>query len=181
MPVPRAATILHRCVSIERFTAAATCPFESHPATAARILPACIPSPIFAVSRQSTRPPAGCNAVSAGIYGGAAASWPASSARSARLPGVPDARRMSPAKVVHAVNARQARRYAERWCAARLACPRLRATRSPVLGPRLGALLLAPLTEQRQQARRLAEAGTGEVARIKQALAPRQPARPWGS
>lgn len=39
-----------------------------------------------------------------------------------------DARRMSPAKVVHAVNARQARRYAERWCAARL-CPPVAAAR----------------------------------------------------
>lgn len=95
-----------------------------------------------------------------------------------------DARRMSPAKVVHAVNARQARRYAERWCAARL-CPRLRLRDAVAClvgaAPSAGAARPPPLTrEQRQQARRLAEAGTGEVARIKQALAPRQPARPLG-
>jgi len=66
-----------------------------------------------------------------------------------------DARRMSQTKVVAATNVRQARRYAERWCAARL-CPQLR-LREAV-------------------ARRLAEAGAGEVVRIKQALAPRQPA-----
>ncbi|CCP16646.1 hypothetical protein D7U98_00925 [Stenotrophomonas maltophilia] len=84
-----------------------------------------------------------------------------------------DTRKSPQPKVVAAVNARQAKRYAERWCAARL-CPQLRlrdavarlvdkGTPSPP----------APTREQRQQARRLAEAGAGEMGRIKAALAPR--------
>ncbi|TFZ45305.1 hypothetical protein E5C33_10995 [Stenotrophomonas maltophilia] len=85
-----------------------------------------------------------------------------------------DAREMSRTKVVAAANVRQAKRYAERWCAVRL-CPQLRlrdavarlvdAARSPP--PAL-------TREQRQQARRLAEAGAREMGRIKEALAPRQ-------
>ncbi|SNT83596.1 hypothetical protein [Stenotrophomonas sp. CC120222-04] len=85
-----------------------------------------------------------------------------------------DARKTSQTKVVAAVNAGQAKRYAERWCAARL-CPQLRlrdavarlvdtGTSSPP----------APTREQRQQARRLAEAGSREMGRIKEALAPRR-------
>ncbi|HCT28095.1 MAG TPA: hypothetical protein DIW85_18070 [Stenotrophomonas sp.] len=91
-----------------------------------------------------------------------------------------DARRMSQTKVVAATNVRQARRYAERWCAARL-CPQLRlreaVARLVDVAPEAGAAPPPALSrEQRQQARRLAEAGAGEVVRIKQALAPRQPA-----
>lgn len=82
-----------------------------------------------------------------------------------------DARRTPKAKIVAAANARQARRYAERWCAARL-CPQLR-LRDAVArlvgagGPRPAAMT----REQRQRARRLAEAGAGEMNRIKEALA----------
>ncbi|MBH1830243.1 hypothetical protein I5W42_02055 [Stenotrophomonas maltophilia] len=91
-----------------------------------------------------------------------------------------DARRMSQTKVVAATNVRQAKRYAERWCAARL-CPQLRlreaVARLVDVAPETGAAPSPALSrEQRQQARRLAEAGAGEVVRIKQALAPRQPA-----
>lgn len=79
------------------------------------------------------------------------------------------------AKVVVAANARQARRYAERWCAVRL-CPqlRLRAAVARLLqpAPDAGRPPKPALTrEQRQQARRLAQAGAGEMGRIKQALA----------
>ncbi|HIE5096439.1 hypothetical protein WG628_09950 [Stenotrophomonas maltophilia] len=79
------------------------------------------------------------------------------------------------AKVVAAANARQARRYAERWCAVRL-CPqlRLRAAVARLLqpAPDAGGSPKPALTRvQRQQARRLAQAGAGEMGRIKQALA----------
>lgn len=91
-----------------------------------------------------------------------------------------DASKMSQTKVVAATNVRQARRYAERWCAARL-CPQLRlreaVARLVDVAPEASAAPSPALSaEQRQQARRLAEAGAGEVARIKQALAPRLPA-----
>lgn len=90
-----------------------------------------------------------------------------------------DARKMSQTKVVAAANVRQARRYAERWCAARL-CPQLRlrdaVARLVDAAPEAGAVPPPVLTrEQRQQARRLAEAGAGEMGRIKQALALRNP------
>lgn len=85
-----------------------------------------------------------------------------------------DARKMSQTKVVSAASARQARRYAERWCAARL-CPQL------PLRDAVARLLdagtpppPAPTREQRQQARRLAEAGSREMGRIKEALALRE-------
>ncbi|WP_258179402.1 hypothetical protein [Stenotrophomonas maltophilia] len=82
-----------------------------------------------------------------------------------------EARRVPKAKIVAAANARQAKRYAERWCAARL-CPqlRLRDAVARVVDP--GSPQPAALTrEQRQRARRLAEAGAGEMSRIKEALA----------
>ncbi|MGX9778068.1 MULTISPECIES: hypothetical protein [Stenotrophomonas] len=85
-----------------------------------------------------------------------------------------DARKMSQAKVVSATSARQAKRYAERWCAARL-CPQL-PLRDAVarLVDAAGTPPPPALTrEQRHQARRLAEAGAGEMGRIKEALAPR--------
>ncbi|WP_429621402.1 hypothetical protein [Stenotrophomonas sp. AN71] len=88
-----------------------------------------------------------------------------------------DARKMSQTKVVAAANARQARRYAERWCAARL-CPQLplRDAVARLVDTAPEACSPAPTLsrEQRQQARRLADAGAGEVARIKQALAVRK-------
>ncbi len=89
-----------------------------------------------------------------------------------------DARKMSQTKVVAAANVRQARRYAERWCAARL-CPQLRlrdaVARLVDAAPEAGAAPPVLTREQRQQARRLAEAGAGEMGRIKQALALRNP------
>lgn len=90
------------------------------------------------------------------------------------------ARKISQTKVVTATNVRQARRYAERWCAARL-CPQLplREAVARLVDAVDEANAVPPPAlsrEQRQQARRLAEAGVGEVARIKQALAPRPPA-----
>lgn len=86
------------------------------------------------------------------------------------------ARKSPQPKVVAAVNARQAKRYAERWCAARL-CPQLRLCDAVARLVDTGALSPpAPTREQRQQARRLAEAGAGEMGRIKAALGPRPPA-----
>ncbi|HEL3254948.1 TPA: hypothetical protein UMF52_000197 [Stenotrophomonas maltophilia] len=84
------------------------------------------------------------------------------------------ARKSPQPKVVAAVNARQAKRYAERWCAARL-CPQLRLRDAVARLVDTGALSPpAPTREQRQQARRLAEAGAGEMGRIKAALALRR-------
>ncbi|PZT07152.1 hypothetical protein [Stenotrophomonas maltophilia] len=89
-----------------------------------------------------------------------------------------DARKMSQTKVVAATNVRQARRYAERWCAARL-CPQLRlreaVARLVDVAPETKAAPSPALSrEQRQQARRLAEAGSREMGRIKEALALRR-------
>lgn len=80
-------------------------------------------------------------------------------------------------KEARAANVRQAKRYAERWCAARL-CPQLplrdAVARLVQSAPEPGAVFAPPLTRtQRQQARRLAEAGASEMGRIKEALAPR--------
>lgn len=90
-----------------------------------------------------------------------------------------DARRAAPGKTVVVASARQAKRYAERWCAVRL-YPQLRlrdaVARLVNATPAThGAVPPALTREQRQQARRLAEAGAGEMRRIKEALAPRRP------
>ncbi|WP_447899163.1 hypothetical protein [Stenotrophomonas maltophilia] len=84
-------------------------------------------------------------------------------------------------KEVRAANVRQAKRYAERWCAARLypelplreAVARLTDSTPIQLPPPLPGL--PPTREQQQQARRLAEAGAKEIERIKAALEPRKP------
>lgn len=85
-------------------------------------------------------------------------------------------------KEARAANVRQAKRYAERWCAARL-YPYLplreavaRLTDSTPIQPPPPLPGLPPTREQQQQARRLAEAGAKEVERIKAALEPRRPA-----
>ena len=80
-----------------------------------------------------------------------------------------------------AASINQGKRYAERWCAARL-YPEVRLreavarmvddTPSEPLPPMPG---LPPTPEQLQQARRLAEAGTTELERVKEALEPRKP------
>jgi len=84
-------------------------------------------------------------------------------------------------KEARAANVRQAKRYAERWCAARL-YPDLplreavaRLTDSTPIQPPPLLPGLPPTREQQQQARRLAEAGAKEVERIKAALEPRKP------
>lgn len=92
-----------------------------------------------------------------------------------------DARKMWQTKDVWAASVDQGKRYAERWCAARLYPEmRLRAAvarmvddspREP-LPPLPG---LPPTPEQLQQARRLAEAGAKELERVKEALEPRRP------
>ncbi|RTY14848.1 hypothetical protein EKT70_06045 [Stenotrophomonas geniculata] len=79
------------------------------------------------------------------------------------------------------VSIRQGKRFAERWCAARLypdlplreAVVRLTDSTPIQREPPLPGL--PPTREQQQQARRLAEAGTVELARIKEALEPRRP------
>ncbi len=86
-------------------------------------------------------------------------------------------------KEVRAANVRQAKRYGERWCAARLypdlrlreAVARLTDSMPIQLPPPLPGL--PPTREQQQQALRLAEAGAKEVARIKVAPEPRRPLR----
>ncbi len=83
-------------------------------------------------------------------------------------------------KEARAANVRQAKRYAERWCAARL-YPDLplrqavaRLTDSTQIEPPPPLPGLPPTLEQQQQARRLAKAGVEKVARIKAALEPRK-------
>ena len=84
-------------------------------------------------------------------------------------------------KEVRAANVRQAKRYAERWCATSL-CPDLplrqavaRLTDCTPIQPPPPRPGLPPIREQQQQVRRLAEAGAKEVERIKEALEPRKP------
>ncbi len=84
-------------------------------------------------------------------------------------------------KEVRAANVRQAKRYTERWCAARLypdlplreAVTRLTDSTPIQLPPPLPGL--PPTREQQQQSRRLAEAGAKELERVKEALQPRKP------
>ncbi|WP_329839141.1 hypothetical protein [Stenotrophomonas geniculata] len=91
-----------------------------------------------------------------------------------------EGQKMWQVKEVRAANVRQAKRYAERWCAARLypdmplrqAVARLTDSTPTQPEPPLPGL---PPTRQQQQARRLAEAGAAELARIKEALEPRRP------
>lgn len=92
-----------------------------------------------------------------------------------------EGQKMWQVKEVRAANIRQAKRYAERWCAARL-YPDLplreavaRLTDSTPIQPPPPLPGLPPTREQQQQARRLAEAGAVELARIKEALEPRRP------
>ncbi|HHA2389593.1 TPA: hypothetical protein ACOENG_002696 [Stenotrophomonas maltophilia] len=92
-----------------------------------------------------------------------------------------EGQKMWQVKEVRAANVRQAKRYAERWCAARL-YPELplrqavaRLTDSTPIQPEPPLPGLPPTRQQQQQARRLAEAGPKEVERIKAALEPRKP------
>lgn len=83
-------------------------------------------------------------------------------------------------KEVRAASVRQAKRYAERWCAARLypdlplreAVARLTGSTPIQPPPPMPGL---PPTRELQQARRLAEAGTKELERVKEALEPPKP------
>lgn len=92
-----------------------------------------------------------------------------------------DARKMWQTKDVRAASIQQGKRYAERWCAARLypelrlrqAVARLVDSTPTELPPPMPDL--PPTREQQQQARRLAEAGTRELERVKEALEPRKP------
>ncbi len=92
-----------------------------------------------------------------------------------------DVRKIFETKKVFAASVSQGKRYAERWCAARL-YPDLplreavaRLTDSTPIQPPPPLPGLPPTREQQQQARRLAEAGAKEVERIKAALEPRKP------
>lgn len=92
-----------------------------------------------------------------------------------------DARKMWQIKEERAASIAQGKRYAERWCAARL-YPYLplreavaRLTDSTPIQPPPPLPGLPPTREQQQQARRLAEAGAEQVARIKEALEPGRP------
>lgn len=92
-----------------------------------------------------------------------------------------DVRKMWQTKDVRAANIQQGKRYAERWCAARLypelklrkAVARLVDSTPTELPPPIPGL--PPTPEQLQQVRRLAEAGTTELERVKEALEPRKP------
>jgi len=84
-------------------------------------------------------------------------------------------------KEVRAANVRQAKRYAERWCAARL-YPDLplreavaRLTDNTPIQPVSPLPGLPPTREQQQQARRLADAVTKDLERVKAALEPIRP------
>jgi hypothetical protein len=91
-----------------------------------------------------------------------------------------DARKVWDTKDVRAASSAQGKRYAERWCAARL-YPELKLREAvarlldstPTPPPPMPGL--PPTPEQLQQARRLAEAGTRELERVKEALEPRRP------
>lgn len=91
-----------------------------------------------------------------------------------------DARKIHQTKKVLAASTAQGKRYAERWCAARLypeqrlreAVARLLDNTPTELPPPMPGL--PPTVEQLQQARRLAEAGTKELERVKEALEPRR-------
>ncbi|MCI1151986.1 hypothetical protein [Stenotrophomonas maltophilia] len=92
-----------------------------------------------------------------------------------------DARKMWQTKDERASSIAQGKRYAERWCAARL-YPELplreavaRLTDSTPIRPEPPLPGLPPTRELQQQARRLAEAGAKEIERIKAALEPRKP------
>ncbi|MBH1446608.1 hypothetical protein I5U30_00775 [Stenotrophomonas maltophilia] len=92
-----------------------------------------------------------------------------------------DARKMWQTKDVWAASVDQGKRYAERWCAARLYPEmRLRAAVARMVDGSPGEPLpplpgLPPTPEQLQQARHLAEAGAKELERVKEALAPIRP------
>ncbi|WP_171955571.1 hypothetical protein [Stenotrophomonas maltophilia] len=94
-----------------------------------------------------------------------------------------EGQKMWQVKEVRAANVRQAKRYAERWCAARL-YPDLplreavaRLTDSRPIMPAEPLPALPPTREQQQQARRLAEASAATTARLREALEPhRSPA-----
>ncbi|HDS1582211.1 TPA: hypothetical protein QEL15_004329, partial [Stenotrophomonas maltophilia] len=87
-----------------------------------------------------------------------------------------DARKMWQTKDEWAANVAQGKRYAERWCAARLYPEmRLRAAVARLLDTTPAEPLeplpgLPPTREQQQQARRLAEATATATARVKEAL-----------
>lgn len=91
-----------------------------------------------------------------------------------------EGQKMWQVKEVRAANVRQAKRYAERWCAARLypdlplrlAVARLTDSTPIQLPPPLPGL--PPTCEQQQQARRLAEATAAATARVREALEPRR-------
>ncbi|HIE5094780.1 hypothetical protein WG628_11575 [Stenotrophomonas maltophilia] len=92
-----------------------------------------------------------------------------------------DARKMWQAKDEWAASLSQGKRYAERWCAARLYPEmRLRAAVARLLDTTPAEPLeplpgLPPTREQQQQARRLAEATATATARVKEALEPARP------
>lgn len=151
-------------------------------ATAGRILPAMLPSHGYQGFR-SAPPPAGWVQM-----GDNWVLWwsgrQIASVYPARDHGVRvhlDARKMWQTKDVPAASISQGKRYAERWCAARLYPEmRLRAavarlTDTTPIQPAPPPPGLPPTREQQQQARRLAEAGAVELARIKEALEPRRP------
>ena len=92
-----------------------------------------------------------------------------------------DVRKMWQTKDVRAASIKQGKLYAERWCAARIypelrlreAVARLVDSTPTELPPPMPGL--PPTPEQLQQARRLAEAGTKELERVKEALEPPKP------
>lgn len=92
-----------------------------------------------------------------------------------------DARKIFETKKVFAASVSQGKRYAERWCAARLypdlslseAVARLTDTTS--IQPAPPPPGLPPTREQQQQARRLDEATAAATARVREALEPAKP------
>ncbi|WP_329858872.1 hypothetical protein [Stenotrophomonas hibiscicola] len=85
-----------------------------------------------------------------------------------------EGQKMWQVKEVRAASVRQAKRYAERWCAARL-YPELPLREAVARLTDSTRFQLPPTREQQQQARRLAESGALDLTRIKEALEPRRP------
>lgn len=92
-----------------------------------------------------------------------------------------DCRKFYQEKIVRAASIGQGKRFAERWCAARI-YPGLplreavsRLTDNTPIKPPPEPPRLPPTPEQLQQARRNAEAGAAELSKIKDALQPLSP------
>lgn len=151
-------------------------------ATASRILPAMLPSHGYQGFRAAPIPSGWVQLGDTWVLwwnGRQIVNVPAAKDGSVRVR--LNARKMWDTKDVRAASIAQGKRYAERWCAARLYPElRLRAAVAQLLDTTPAESLeplpgLPPTRKQQDQARRLAEAGAKEIERIKAALEPSRP------